>query len=122
MEGSMSVKRRVAEKALMPIVAAGASAAAGYVVKNGPGFVEDTLLPKVREGAKGAGGVAEKLPDLTDKLPEQLTQKARDVTGLGGDESDRSSSNTGSLSADELSQRVERRAKHRAKRRKATRR
>jgi hypothetical protein len=122
MEGSMSVKRRVAEKALMPIVAAGASAAASYVVKNGPGFVEDTLLPKVREGAKGAGEAAEKLPDLTDKLPEQLTQKARDVTGLGGGDGESSSGGSGSLSAKDLSQRVEERAQGRAKRRNATRR
>jgi hypothetical protein len=118
MEGSMSVKRRVAEKALMPIVAAGASAAASYVVKNGPGFVEDTLLPKVREGAKGAGEAAEKLPDLADKLPEQLTQKARDVTGLGGG-GESGSGGSGSLSAEDLSQRVEERAQGRARRRKA---
>jgi hypothetical protein len=121
MEGSMSTKRRVAEKALMPVVAAGASAAASYVVKKGPGFVEDTLLPRLREGAKGASEAVVKLPDLADELPEQLAQKARDVTGFaGGGES--SSGGSGSLSAEDLSQRVGERARGREKRRKATRR
>ena len=125
----MSTKRRVAEKLLMPLVAAGTSAAAGYVVKKGPAFVEDTLLPRVRETARGAGSATGKLPERArsavssgGELAEQLTERARDVTGLGGGSSggDESTSSL-RLSPEELTQRTERRARHRAKRRKATR-
>jgi hypothetical protein len=123
---SRSAKRRVIEKLLMPLVAAGTSAAAGYVVKKGPGFVEDTLLPRLRDAAQGAGGAAEKLPDKArsavsggGELAEQLTEKAREVTGLG-DGSDSSGKSSGRLSQEELSRRSEKRARGRAKRRKAT--
>jgi hypothetical protein len=122
----MSAKRRIAEKALTPIVAAGASAAATYVARKGPGFVEDTLLPRLKEAAQGVGGAAEKLPEkLPEKaraavssggeLAEQLTGKARDVVGAGGAESTDDGS-SGTLSQDELSRRSEERARHRAQR------
>jgi hypothetical protein len=132
MDEKKSATRRVGEKLLMPIVAAGTSAAAGYVVKKGPGFVEEKVLPRVREAVQGAGGVAEKLPDQArsavsggGELAEQLTQKARDVTGLGdgdsGDNGDSGDSGAGArLSPKKLSERTEERARHRAKRRKAT--
>jgi glutamate dehydrogenase/leucine dehydrogenase len=111
MAENTSVKRRVGEKLLMPIVAAGTSAAVGYVAKRAPGFVEDKVWPRLQEAVQGAGGVAE-------KLPEQLTQRARDVTGIGGDDGETAASS--GLSQDELSRRSEERASHRAKRRKAT--
>jgi hypothetical protein len=134
MEGSMSTKRRVGEKLLMPLVAAGTSAAASYLVKKGPAFVEDTLWPRLRDAAQGAaqgaGGVAEKLPDkVTDTarsavsgggdLAGQLTERARDLTGLesgGGDGAGRR------LSPNDLAQRSDERARHRAQRRRKTRR
>jgi hypothetical protein len=125
----LSAKRRIADKLLMPLVAAGTSAAASYVVKKGPSFVEKTLVPRLRDVAEGAGGVAEKLPDKArtavssgGELAEQLTERARDVTGLGGDSGGGTSAGNGqALSPDELSQRSEERARHRAKRRKARR-
>jgi hypothetical protein len=117
MAETASVKRRVAVKLLTPIVAAGASAAAGYVAKKGPGFVENTVLPRLKDA---------ELPDKArnvvsggGELAEQLTDKARDVVGsdenAGGDETGGSSS--GELSQDELSQRSEERARNRAQRR-----
>jgi hypothetical protein len=116
----MSTKRRVGEKLLMPLVAAGTSVAASYVVKRAPQFVEDTLLPRLRDMAQGAGGAAEKLPEKArsavssgGELAEQLTDRARDVTGLGSDSGGRS----GGLSQDELSRRSEQRARGRAQRR-----
>ena len=121
----MSAKRGVTEKLLAPVIAVGASLAARYAVKKGPEFVEDTLLPWLRETAQEAGGVAEKLPDKARSavssggdLAEQLTGRARDVTDIG----DGSAGNGGGqgLSRDELSERSEERAKHRAQRRKAT--
>jgi hypothetical protein len=124
----VSAKRRIADKLLMPIVAAGTSAAASYVVKKGPSFVGQTVLPRLREVAEGAGGVAEKLPDKArtavssgGELAEQLTERARDVTGLGGDGGGTSAGNGKALSPDELSERSEERARHRAKRRKTRR-
>jgi hypothetical protein len=124
MDESKSVKRSVGEKLLMPIVAAGASAAAGYVAKKGPGFVEEQVWPRAREAVQGAGGVAEKLPDQArsamstgGELAEDLTQKARGLTGVGDDEDGGTSAE---LSPEELTERTEERARRRAKRRKAT--
>ena len=79
----------------MPIVAAGTSAAVGYVVKKAPDFVEETLLPRMRDAAQGAGGVAEKLPDRArsvvsggGELAEQLAGQVRDATGNGDGDGD----------------------------------
>jgi hypothetical protein len=113
MAETASAKRRVTEKLLAPIVAAGASAAAGYVAKKGPGFVENTVLPRLRDAelpekarsAVSGGG----------ELAEQLTDKARDVVG-GGETSDETGGGS-QLSEDELSRRREERARHRAHRR-----
>jgi hypothetical protein len=121
-----SAKRRIAEKALTPLVAAGASAAATYVAKKGPGFVENTVLPRLKEVAQGAGDVAEKLPEKAraaagsgGELAEQLTDKARDVVGVGGggnqETGDGGSGET--LSQEELARRGEERARNRAQRR-----
>lgn len=119
----MSDKRGVAGKVLAPLLAAAASVAASYAVRKGPQFVEETLIPWLREAAEGAGGAAEKLPEKarsavssSEDLAERLTDRARGVTGGqrgGGD---------GSLSRDEVSRRGEERAKRREQRRKATRR
>jgi hypothetical protein len=127
MEGSASTKRRVPELLLLPLLAAGASVAASYVVKKGPAFVEDTLLPRLRDASQGAGGVAEKLPQQArsavssgGELAEQLTDKARDV--VGGDTGTSSAGSSRRLSQDEVSRRSDERAKHRAQRRRKARR
>ena len=135
MAQTISVKRRVGEKLLMPIVAAGTSAAVGYVVKRAPGFVEETVWPRVREAAQGSGGLREKLPDqLPDRarsvvsgsgeFAEQLVERAKGVTGAKGatgkGQGDGESANDSTLSQEELSRRSEERARHRAKRRKTT--
>jgi hypothetical protein len=128
MAETASAKRRVTEKLLTPIVAVGASAAAGYVAKKGPGFVENTVVPRLKEAARGAGNAAEKLPEkLPEKaraavsgggeLAEQLTDKARDVVGGGAESNGETGGSGGQLSQDELSRRREERARHRAQRR-----
>jgi hypothetical protein len=121
----MSTKRSVGEKLVAPLLAAGTSVAASYVVKKGPRLFEETVLPRLREAAQGAGVAAEKLPDKArsavsggGELAEQLTEKARDV--VGGSGGDGVSSRT--LSGDELSQRRNERAQHRAQRRRKARR
>ena len=125
----MSVKRRVAEKLLAPVVAAGASLAARYAVKKGPELVENTLLPWLRQATASTGGVAEKIPETAraaassgGDLAERLTDRAREATGGGsGGESDKSGSRRRrAISTDELSERSEERAKRREQRRKAT--
>jgi hypothetical protein len=120
-------KRDVAGKLSAPLIAAGTSLAARYVVKKGPEFAESTLLPWLRELAQSAGGAAEKLPDKARSaassggdLAEQLSERARDMTGLGGSGESAPSRSGGSLSRDELSQRSDERAKRRAQRRNAT--
>ena len=40
--------RSLAERILVPLAAAAASAAAGYVAKNAPRLIEEKLLPKLR--------------------------------------------------------------------------
>ena len=117
MAGTVSVKRRLGEKMLMPVVAAGTSAAVGYVVKRAPGFVEEKVWPKVREAAQGAGGLSEKLP-APSELAEQLTDRAKDLTGSGGDDGEPAGDSA--FSPDELARRSEERARHRAERRKTT--
>jgi hypothetical protein len=119
--------KRIAVKLLTPLIAALASLAARYAAKKAPEIVE-TMLPRLREAASGAGGAAEKLPDLARSavssggdLAEKLTDRAREVTG-GGDSSEPSSagsSRTRKFSQDQLSERSEERAKRRAERRKA---
>ena len=80
----MSVKRRVAEKALMPDRRGRGERGGELCREERPRVRRGHVASVVREGAKGAGEAAEKLPDLARKLPEQLTEQARDVTGLGG--------------------------------------
>ena len=105
-EQQQSRSRSAAKKVLMPVVATVASALASYVAKKGPEFLEQTVLPKLREGKSGAGDVA-----------HDLTERARSVAGGGG-------SNGGgdgeSRSNDELEGRRRERAEHRAARRKAS--
>ena len=131
MEDGKSTKRKVGEKLLAPLLAAGTSVAASYVVKKGPAFFEEKALPWLRDAAQGASGAAEKLPDkLPDKarsavssggeLAEQLTEKARDVVGGGGNADNGRSS--GTLSTEELSRRSDERAKNRAQRRRKSKR
>jgi hypothetical protein len=114
MAETASAKRRVTEKLLTPIVAAGASAAAGYVAKKGPSFVENTVLPRLKDAE-----LPEKARNVVSgggELAEQLTDKAHDVVG-GGETSDETGGGSGQLSQDKLSQRREERARHRAQRR-----
>jgi hypothetical protein len=98
-------KRGTASKVLMPLVATLASAAASYLAKKGPQYIEQ-LVPKVKDktesAASGVGDVA-----------HDLTERAKSVVGGGdGGESSRS--------PDELVKRREERAEKRAARRKAS--
>jgi len=129
----VSAKKRIAEKLLAPVVAAGASVAARYAVKKAPDiakktpdFLEKTVLPWLRQAAEGAGGAAEKLPEVARSavstggdLAEKLTDRARDVTGSGGNGSG-GSDRSARLSLEQLTERSEDRAKGREQRRKAT--
>jgi hypothetical protein len=125
--------RRLAQKALMPIVATAASAAAGYAAKKGPDLFEvkvlpklkQSALPKLKQAAGGASSVAEDLPsraksvvgnvsDLTDEVATRVKEAA---PGGGGRAPQR---RNGGLSPTELERHVKRRAQARAARRKAT--
>jgi hypothetical protein len=120
--GERSVGSRLLEKALMPIVATAASAAAGYAAKKAPQLVEDKVVPKVREFAKGAGGAARDLParaksaagDAGD-VAEHLTERVKSVAG--------NPTRTGrrnTVSSAELDRRMKERAKHRTARHRAS--
>ena len=122
----MSRTKSVGKAVMAPLIAAGTSVAARYVAKKGPQFVEETVLPRLREATQ-PGGPAEKLQEKARSavssggdLAEQLTGRARDVTGLG--DGGGTSGGGRSLSQDELSRRSDERAKRRAQRRKTTKR
>ncbi|MFL5955042.1 MAG: hypothetical protein ACJ76I_13150 [Gaiellaceae bacterium] len=120
--GNGSLTRRLAHKALMPIVATAASAAAGYAAKKGPDVFEQRLLPRLKKIAGGAGDVKAEIPERAKsvaggagELAEGLAQRAKDVvphwSGGGHD---------GDLSPDELERHITQRAEARAARRKTT--
>jgi hypothetical protein len=123
----MSALKRVLWKLLAPIVAALASLAARYAAKKAPEFIENTVVPWMRQATENAGGAAEKVPDLARSavssggdLAERLTDRARDVTGGGSSESSSGSDRSRRLTQKQLSERSDDRAKRRAQRRKAT--
>jgi hypothetical protein len=117
--------KRLAHKALMPIVATAASAAAGYVAKKGPAFFEQSVLPKLKELGNGAGGAASGIPGKAKDaaggagdMAQGLASRVKDVTP--GVESSNGHSRKG-LSPDDLERHVRERAEARAARRKPTR-
>jgi hypothetical protein len=120
---------RLLEKALMPIVATAASAAASYAAKKAPQLLEDKLVPKLRGLARDAGGAARDLPgkakatagDAGD-VAEHLTERVKSVAG-GASRTAQAKSGRGrnNVSSAELERRARERAAHRSARRKATR-
>jgi hypothetical protein len=71
---------RIARKAAAPIVAAAASAAAAYAVRKAPTLIERTILPKLRDLAKG-----DKLRDLPERAKEVVPDRAKDAVQGAGD-------------------------------------
>jgi len=125
--------KRLAHKALMPIVASAASAAAAFIAKKGPSFFEETVLPKLKGAASGVGDTASSVPDRAKQavggagdLAEGLTSRAKETVRSGsgssgsGNGNGTSNGNDG-LSQDELERHVKERAEARAARRKSTR-
>jgi hypothetical protein len=101
-ETKTKAKGGAAAKVLMPVVATLASAVASYLAKKAPQYLEQTLLPKLRETKDAAGGVGD--------VAHDLAERAKSVV-VGEEQSS-------SHSADELEQRRRERADHRAARRK----
>ena len=121
-----STKRSVGKALMAPLIAAGTSVATRYVVKRGPEFVENTVLPWLHDATQN-GGPAEKLQEKARSavssggdLAGQLTDRARDVTGRGDGGGESGGRSDPSLSRDELSRRSDERAKRRAQRRRTT--
>jgi hypothetical protein len=100
-------KNGKAAKVLLPVVATLASAVASYVAKKGPQYLEETLLPKIRETKESSGDVAHDLAD-----------RARSVVGRDDDGDD--GTQRSNVSTDDLERRRRERAEHRAARRKAS--
>ena len=122
----MSRTKSAGKAVMAPLIAAGTSVATRYVVKKGPEFFEGTVVPWLREATQ-PGGTADKLQEKARSavssggdLAGQLTDRARDVTGIG--DGDGGSGEGRSLAQDELSRRSDERAKRRAQRRKTTKR
>ena len=92
-------------KVLMPVIATLASAAASYLAKKGPQYVEQKVMPKLKETKEGAPAVGD--------VAHDLAERAKSVVGAGED-------GASSRSMGELAKRRQDRAEHRAARRKAT--
>ena len=132
---SESLKSSLAKKIVVPIAATAASAAATYAAKRAPRlleekvwpFVEQKVLPLLRDGRSGAGDVARDLPSAAKRVAggagdvaHDLTERARSLPGIP-DGSSGASRGDGRRSrpAKELEQRRAQRARARAERRKA---
>ena len=98
------LKSGTTAKVLMPVIATLASAAASYLAKKGPQYVEERVMPKLKETKEAVPGVGDVAHDLADR--------AKSVVGAGED-------GGSSHSMDELAKRRRDRAEHRAARRKA---
>ena len=72
---SGGLTRRLAKKALMPLVATAVTAAASYVGKKAPQLIEDKLMPKLREATSQPVG----------DLAEGLADRAKAVVGHDGE-------------------------------------
>ena len=106
MSETKKAKGGTATKILMPVVATLASAAASYFAKKAPQYLEQTLLPKLRETKDAAGGVGD--------VAHDLAERAKSVVG------DEPSGGGNTPSPDDLEKRRRERAEHRAARRKAS--
>ena len=91
-----SAKDALVDKVLIPLAAAGASAAGAYLARKAPAFVEQKLLPKLREG----------------DVAQTLTTRAQEVV--------KKASPRPPVSSEEFEKRRQERARHRAERRKTT--
>jgi hypothetical protein len=104
--------RSTAAKVLMPVAATVASAVASYLAKKGPQYLEQTVMPKLRDTKQSTGDVA---GDLVERARSAVP--GRD-DGEGRDDEGRDGSRR--RSPDELARRRKERAEHRAARRKAS--
>jgi hypothetical protein len=116
-------KTRIATRFLTPIAAAAASAAAGFVVKRGPDYVERVLLPRLRELAGEAENVTKDLPGKAASVASGAGDVAQDLTDraksiVGSDGSTSPSDNHRRFTPEQLEQRRQDRARSRAARRK----
>jgi hypothetical protein len=117
------IGRRLAHKALMPVVATAASAAAGYAAKKGPELFEEKVLPKLKQAPGGASSAAEDVPSRAKSVAgkvgdptDDLASRVKKATPVGSAGPQRSN---GGISPAELDQHMKRRAQARAARRKA---
>ena len=99
------LKSGTTAKVLMPVIATLASAAASYLAKKGPQYVEQKVMPKLKETKEATPAVGD--------VAHDLAERAKSVVGVGED-------GGSSRSMDELAKRRQDRAEHRAARRKAS--
>jgi hypothetical protein len=117
--GKGDFTRRIAQKALMPIVATAASAAAGYAAKKGPQLFEEKVLPLLKDSDMSSR--AKSAASSAGDVAQDLTQKVKDtVPGTSSTQPSPSTRRNGGLSQSELERHVKQRSEARAARRKAT--
>jgi hypothetical protein len=122
-QGERKLGSRLLEKALLPIVATAASAAAGYAAKKGPQLLEDKVVPKMRDLMSGASDLPSKAKSAAGDagdVAEHLTERVKSVAG-GATRSMPGRNGRSSMSGDELARRAKERAQHRSQRRKTAR-
>jgi hypothetical protein len=99
-----STKDALVDKVLIPLAAAGASAAGGFLARKAPEFVEQKLLPKLREADPKSA------LEGTRDVAQTLAGRAQEVVKKAGPRSP--------VKPDELRRRRQEREQHRAQRRK----
>jgi len=121
-----SLKSSLAKKIIVPITATAASALASFVAKRGSAFLEQRVLPKLREATSGAGDVALGVPERVRSVADgagdvghEVTERARSVTGNGSSNGKSNGNEYPQLSPEELKERLQGRAEARAARRKS---
>jgi hypothetical protein len=78
-DGKTSLTRKV----VVPLAASAVSGAAAYAARKAPGFIQETVLPKLKEATQ-SGGRLEKAKDAVDGVVASVSEK---VGSPGGSQS-----------------------------------
>ena len=98
-------KGSVAKKVLVSLAASAASGATAYAARKVPGFVQDKVLPKLKEFASNGGGAVDKARKVVESA----------VPAVGSGQTSQGSRRP-TLSDDEREKRQRARAQHRRER------
>jgi hypothetical protein len=73
-------KQPLAKKVLVPLAASAVSGAVAYAARKAPGFIQETLLPKLKEATE-SGGRFEKAREAVDGVVSTVSEKVGASSG-----------------------------------------